>query len=69
MAKKQSKEKNDKPQEQHQDIDQSIALEIVKLLAESNIPIISVDRVFMFVKNYINALPLGVAMPLLENKK
>ena len=63
-----TKESN-KSQEQHQDIVPGVALEIVKLLAERNIPIISLDRVFMFVKDYINSLPLGVAMPLLEDKK
>ena len=57
-----------KSQEQHQDIVPSVALEIVKLLAERNIPIISVDRVFMFVKGYINSLPLGMAMSLLKDE-
>jgi hypothetical protein len=45
-----------------------VAGEIINLLAERNVCIADVDRIFSSVKSYIGVIPLGEALPIMKRE-
>ena len=45
-----------------------VAGEIINLLAERNVRVADVERIFSSVKDYIGVIPLGEALPIMKHE-